>query len=494
MPLFLLNVKMKSIFFESVSFQSHVNGRVLLNDITSSFAAGSFSVVTGHSGSGKSMLLRCINGLVPRRFPGLLSGSITLESTSIFHYSESQLWKIVGSVFQEPERQFVSLNPREEISFSLLNEGLCCIEVNKKVTEIAEILQISHLLNRDLDTLSGGEKQKVAIASILVSDPEILLLDEPIASLDNKASRSIVALLQGLNKQNKTIVCAEHRTKPFKDAGVETFLQLSNGRLLNSMLTTLSSTHDLSTISSNLSHCSLKQDALITFRSVYYSICGDLILENINLSIYPGDIVALIGRNGAGKSTLLKHFIGLVRPSSGSIVLDDDDITKMTVAQLSQFVGYICQSPSSMIFSETVRNEIRFGLTNRYKEADLVGERLNNVASQFSLNEYLDTNPMLLSVGQKKLVCAAAITALEPRCIFVLDEPTASLDQISSEKLFSTITKNLDNRAIIFSSHNIEEVRRYSNRSIILDRGRIVEDLSTCHDLSDGVLQKYDLL
>jgi energy-coupling factor transporter ATP-binding protein EcfA2 len=147
-----------------------------------------------------------------------------------------------------------------------------------------------------------------------------------------------------------------------------------------------------------------------------------------------------------------------------------------------------------MIFSETVRDEIRFGLTNRYKEANLVGERLNKAASQFSLNEYLDTNPMLLSVGQKKLVCAAAITALEPRCIFVLDEPTASLDQISSEKLFSTIINNLGNRAIIFSSHNIEEVRRYSNRTIILDRGRIAEDLSTCHDLSDRVLQKYDLL
>jgi energy-coupling factor transporter ATP-binding protein EcfA2 len=485
---------MKSIFFQSVSFQSKINGRVLLNDITSSFSAGSFSVVTGHSGSGKSMLLRCINGLVPRRFPGLLSGSITLEATSISDYSESQLWKIVGSVFQEPERQFVSLNPREEISFSLLNEGLCCIEVNKKVTEIAEVLQISHLLNRDIDTLSGGEKQKVAIASILVSDPEILLLDEPIASLDNKASRSIVSLLQGLNKESKTIVCAEHRTQPFKDAGVETFLQLSNGRLLDSMLISSTSTHEPSNISSTSPHYSLKQKALITFNSVFYSISGDSILENINLSIYPGDVVSLIGRNGAGKSTLLKHFIGLIRPSSGSIVLDDDDIATMTVAELSQLVGYVCQSPSSMIFSETVRDEIRFGLTNRYKEANLVGERLNKAASQFSLNEYLDTNPMLLSVGQKKLVCAAAITALEPRCIFVLDEPTASLDQISSEKLFSTIINNLGNRAIIFSSHNIEEVRRYSNRTIILDRGRIAEDLSTCHDLSDRVLQKYDLL
>jgi energy-coupling factor transporter ATP-binding protein EcfA2 len=485
---------MKSIFFQSVSFQSRINERVLLNDITSSFLAGSFSVVTGHSGSGKSMLLRCINGLVPRRFPGLLSGSITLESTSIFDYSESQLWKVVGSVFQEPERQFVSLNPRDEISFSLLSQGLCCIEVIKRVTEIADVLQISHLLNRDINTLSGGEKQKVAIASILVSDPEILLLDEPIASLDNKASRSIVALLQGLNEENKTIVCAEHRTQPFKDAGVETFLQLSNGRLLDAKLTSSASTHEFSNISSILPHSSLKQKALITFKSVSYSICGDLILDSINLSIYPGDVISLIGRNGAGKSTLLKHFIGLVRPSSGSIVLNDDEITTMTVAELSRFVGYICQSPSSMIFSETVRDEIRFGLTTRSEGANLVGERVNKAASQFSLNEYLDTNPMLLSVGQKKLVCAAAITALEPRCIFVLDEPTASLDQTSSEKLFSTIIKNLGNRAIIFSTHNIAEVRRYSNRSIILDRGRIAEDLSTPHDLSDGVLQKYDLL
>lgn len=486
---------MSNVHFQAFTFTHSASGRELLKDINAFFPSGSFNLVFGPSGSGKSMLLRCINGLIPNKVSGKCSGLVKIGDQLINDIDESVLWKKTGSVFQEPIRQMVASTVSNEIAFSLENQGVSRETIKQSITRIADQLQIKDLLPRKVSTLSGGEIQKVAIASVLVSDPEILLLDEPIASLDYPSARLVVDFLKDLVQyKKKTIICAEHRVEPFGESPNR--LQLCNGKnVVAQSSTEINNQEALQT----LDKCNRAGQPIIKISSLTYGLSTQdreiEILKDVNLEIWRGDRIALLGHNGAGKSTLIRHLIGLAKPKSGSITIDNKSLVNMTVAEASRYIGYVCQSPTSMIFESSVRREIGFALKQRRESESVVKKRVCNVAEALSITNLLDNNPFLLSLGQKRLVCVAAISILDPKAALILDEPTASLDLDASTKLLNHVFRqaNKNNLAVLFSTHDLKVAERFSNRWIVLNQGKVVADGHPNSILQSEILSKYNL-
>ncbi len=487
-----------------------------LQDISFSVQQGQIALISGTSGCGKTTLLRCINGLIPRSYKAELSGRILLHGKDHSTDTLSTISQTVGTVLQDPERQIVGAYVNHEVAFGLENLGLPRDEIIRRVDETLEYLGIADLKHRETYTLSGGEKQKVALAGVLAMRPDILALDEPLANLDPASAQGALALIRRLADEGKTILLIEHRVEDVLAVKPDLAIHMENGKIsyLGSVEGLLQSVdyHAVKLPASVVIARSAgrpmvavpavlpaRPDApeLINFENVSFSYgTGDPVLRDISLTVRQGDVIALLGPNGAGKTTLVKHAIGLLRPVSGRVLLRGQDTREMTVAQMAQTIGYVFQSPRHMLFAPTVREELAFGPHNLGYSPEDIREATRQALAVVNLGDEIDRPPLALSFGQQKRVSIAAILAMHS-AILVMDEPTAGQDYANYMNFMDSVVGlgAADDRAyhfsaIIFITHEVDLAVCYANRVLLMSDGRIVGDGPPQQVLADfGLLE-----
>jgi energy-coupling factor transporter ATP-binding protein EcfA2 len=492
-PLIVENLSCRYLTREAPAFQG----------VSFHLEAGQIVLVAGTSGSGKTTLLRCINGLIPRSYQAEISGRILLNGEDPSDLTLAEISQIVGTVLQDPERQILGAFVRNEVAFGLENLGVPRDEMNERIEASLSHLGIKHLLDRQTFSLSGGEKQKVALAGVMVMRPDVLALDEPLANLDPASAREALALIRRLADEGKSILIIEHRVedvlgiKPdlalLLEDGEVTYLGSAKGLLHKANYravklpakVVIERVLEADDVSAHARVTQPTADApnLVTFEQVSFSYISDQpVLDNVNLAIHTGDVIALLGPNGAGKTTLVKHAIGLLRPLSGRVLLDGQDSRDMTIAEMAHTVGYVFQSPTHMLFAPKVRDELAFGPKNMGHSEHDIQVNTERALAVVNLLEEIDRAPLALSFGQQKRVTIASVLTMRSD-ILVMDEPTAGQDYANYMSFMDSVVglraangKSYSFSAIIFITHDLDLAVSYANRVVLMSKGSIVGD------------------
>ena len=462
--------------------------RPVLRDVTTRFESGKLAFVAGASGSGKTTLMRCINGLIPHRYPdGALTGAVLLDDQRVANLTLMQVSRRVGTVLQDTERQLVATDVEDELAFGLENVALPRDEIHERIRNIAERLGITGLLERKTFSLSGGEKQKVAIAGVLAMNPRAVLLDEPLASLDPASAREAMALFRALADEGVAVVVVEHR-HPYVLAAHPDQCVLLDGGALAYDGPAAGFPSPATPARRAIAPADPGGRSLVTLDAVSFRHgTGPQVLSDVSFTVRAGDIIALLGANGAGKSTLCRHFIGLHRPSSGRVRIGETDAAGMTIAQIAQQVGYVFQNPGVMLFAPTMREELSFGPKNVGQNADAIARNIVRAAEAVNLADRMESSPFALSFGQQKRVSVACVIAMGTR-VMVLDEPTAGQDTDNVLRLMDDLSRPGQFDALVFATHDLELVRAYANRVVVMSAGRIVADGEPDAVLADRAL------
>ncbi len=449
-------------------------------------------------------------------------------------HSTKELAESIGMVFQDPENQLVTMDIEREIAFGLENLGYPRDVILKRVEESLDTAEIAHLRFKAPHELSGGEKQKVAIASVLALRPEVLVLDEPTSELDPKGAEDVLRLIERLNDElGITVILIEHRldrvahwvdrmilmdegriiadgsprellaNETIRKMGVglppivELVQRLNNrGIEIEEMPLTVKEARfilDRLFINSNAAFFKkevLKRDKeIINIENLWHVYPnGNIALKNVNLRIYDGEFLAIMGRNASGKTTLVKHLNGLLRPTKGRVRIYRKSIDKATVAELAKKVGYVFQNPNMHLFADTVEEEVSFVLKNLGYSKDEVSCRVDSVLERFHLTELRDQYSRNLSGGERQRIALASVIVAEPK-ILVLDEPTRGLEYRLKQELMTFLNEyRLSGNTVILVSHDVETVARHVDRVVLLSEGRILIDGPKRAVLSEALL------
>lgn len=519
-------------------------------DVNLELKKGEFVLLAGPSGCGKSTLVRCLNRLVPEISGGSLSGSILLLGKDLRHEKVHRLALEVGMVFQNPETQLFSLTVAEDIAFGPENLGLSRQEVRARVEKALKEVGLERVKNHFIFTLSGGEKQRTAIGGNLAMQPEILVLDEPTSDLDPAGTLEVLELLRKLNEEKKTtIVLIEHKLdtvfeiadrmlvmdegriildgKPFeilcfeedklRSLGIHppqlteiaSFLGLTSESCIPDYDTLLKRLVELlkasaakckpenraeAEIPASLQHSLEKLPHVQIENLCYRHEDGSEVFENLNLEIKHGEFLALLGHNGAGKTTLAGHLMGFCRPACGRVLLNGKDISSYSTAQLSKQVGYLFQNPDSQIFTDSVFEEVRFGLKNFGMPEEEIKRQANSSLEMMELSAYRNRHPHALSRGQRQRLAVASILALEPD-LLVLDEPTTGQDRGHIRKFLDKIRElNRLGKTVVLITHDMELAAEYAERVVVMKQGKILLEGPTAEVFSSPDLGAAGLI
>ncbi|MBE0479967.1 MAG: ABC transporter ATP-binding protein [Dehalococcoidia bacterium] len=510
------------IDIKGLSFSYGDAANAALRDINLCIEDGEFVLITGPSGCGKSSLCRCFNGLIPHFYGGTIAGEIRVQGLDVLRHRTSELATRVGMVFQDPENQIVAVDVEREIAFGLENLGIHCDVIAKRVEESLDTLGISALRNRQVQELSGGEKQKVVIASVLALHPDILVLDEPTSELDPRGAEEVLSMVQRLNDDlGITVVLVEHRLdrvvhlvdrmvvmdrgRIIADADARTVLangdlgrvgvgippiariaQQLRGRGLwtgEIPLTVKEGRSLLKDIFREARNGSLAESApgagkpLVEMEKVWYAYRhGSTALRDVDLTVREGEFVAVMGRNASGKTTLAKHIIGLLRPSKGRVRVTGLDTRSASVPQLARNVGFIFQNPNDHIFSDTVEEEIAFILKNRGLRTGEIAPAVDEMLEMFGLEAYRKQYPRSLSGGERQRVAMASVLIARPQ-VLILDEPTRGMEYRLKHELMRFLDGyRRKGNAVVLVSHDVETVAEYADRVVLMSEGRVVVD------------------
>ena len=483
---------------ENLSFRYRDRPGAAIHNISFEAKPGEVLLIAGASGCGKTTLIRCINGLVPRSYKGERSGKVLVFGEDVAGWKLSQISQKIGTVLQDPERQILGTKVLNEVGFGLENLSVPREEIIQRADEALKFLKIFHLRERETFTLSGGEKQKVALAGVLAMRPSILLLDEPLASLDPASAQDALDTARFLADQGMTILMVEHRVEDVLRIKPERVMFMSEGevRYLGDMagLSKVVNYREVKLAAEDIVERT-KQDpppveikflpgaaaknadeALVKFENVAFGYESDVeVLHGINLDIKRGDVIAVLGPNGAGKTTFVKHAIGLLKPKSGNVLVNGCDTKEASVAQIASTLGYVFQSPSHMLFAPTVREELAFGPTNMKHSKEQIEQEVKEALRIVNLSEKEQDPPLALSFGQQKRVSIAAILAMQSR-VLVMDEPTAGQDYQNYMSFMDSILQLPSFEAILFITHDVDLAVIYANRVLIVNDGRLVAD------------------
>lgn len=489
-----------------------------LHDLSLTLPLGEVIVVAGPSGVGKSTLLRCLNGLVPHFSGGTLTGNVRVNGLDPVAATPQVMSRHVGFVFQDPEAQFVMDRVEDEIAFALENAAMSPQEMRVRVEETLDLLDLAPLRDRPLAELSGGEKQRVAIAAALALRPAILVLDEPTSQLDPKSAEDVLNALARLNSDlGLTVIVAEHRLErvlPFADlllflpggdhapvvdaprivlAGMQEVpplvrvakelawsplpltikegLRFSRGLSAPAMMPMPSGDVSIA-----------PEEALIVAQGLEVRYAQTPALAGVNFMVRTGEIVVIMGRNGSGKSTLLKTLVGLVHPHAGKITVRDPtdhwlDVGKLDVATVSQHVGYLPQDPNTLLFADTVLDELWFTLRNHGYTPDRTAALPIDPAAllaQLGIADLAHAYPRDLSVGERQRVALAAILVMKPRAL-LLDEPTRGLDYAAKAQLATLLLQwRAAGMGIAVVTHDVELAAILADRVVLMSQGEII--------------------
>lgn len=493
------------VIIEDLSFRYRSRSDFAIRNINLTVDEPQVVLIAGASGCGKTTLARCINGLIPRSYKGELSGKIYLQGQDIAGLPLARISQLVGTVLQDPERQILGSIVMNEVAFGLENLGLSRDEIRRRVDEALERLKIAHLRDRQTHYLSGGEKQKVALAGVLAMKPSILLLDEPLASLDPASAQEALEVIRSLADEGMTVLMVEHR--------VEDVLRIQPERVLFMKDGEIQYDGDPQHLAERVDYREVKLPApmimelavkdppppslnilpgvngggapLVEFKDVAFGYeSGPEVLHGINLQIRRGDVIAVLGPNGAGKTTLVKHAIGLLKPKRGKVLINGQDTHQLSVAEIASTLGYVFQSPSHMLFAPTVYDELAFGPTNLKHPEDQIRKEVSQAIEIVNLQGYEKTPPLSMSFGQQKRVSIAAILAMRSR-ILVMDEPTAGQDYKNYMNFMNSILEMPGFEAILFITHDLDMAVIYANRVLLVNDGQVVADSAPAEVLSD---------
>jgi len=486
---------------ENLSFRYRDRRGVAIHNISFEAKPGEVLLIAGASGCGKTTLIRAINGLIPRSYKGEMSGKILVFSEEVKDWKLSQISQKIGTVLQDPERQILGTKVLNEVAFGLENLGMPRDEIFLRVDEALGFLKITHLRNRETFNLSGGEKQKVALAGILAMRPSIVLLDEPLASLDPASAQDTLDAVRALADQGLSILMVEHRVEDVLRIKPERIMYMSEGQIRYlgevSGLSKVVNYREVKLPAEDIVErakldpaperinvlpgatgkgADAKREALVKFEDVAYEYEVDHeVLHGLNLEINRGDVIAVLGPNGAGKTTFVKHAIGLLKPKSGRVLVDGHDTREASVAQIARMLGYVFQSPSHMLFAPTVHGELSFGPTNMKHAKEQIELEVKEALKIVNLSDKENDPPLALSFGQQKRVSIAAILAMRSR-ILVMDEPTAGQDYQNYMNFMDSILQMPAFEAILFITHDVDLAAIYANRVLMVNDGKLVAD------------------
>ena len=481
---------------EGLTFCYHSRQEPAIQDISFDLQPGEVMLLAGASGCGTTTLMRCINGLIPKIYRGSLEGQIRVYGRPVSEMSMAELSQSVGTLLQDPERQIVGSYVLNEVAFGLENLGLPRGEIMERVERTLDYLGIAHLRDREVFNISGGEKQKIALAGILVMEPRILLLDEPLASLDPASSSGALQLFRRLADDGISVLLVEHRVDEVLAIQPERVLYLEDGKAVylgdpQGMLDVVDYRRvklPARTVVRRARNAEPPpefqpalppptQQPLIDFQKVGFRYRPELpeTLRGVNLQVHPGDVIAVLGANGAGKTTLVKHALGLLKPTRGQVLLEGQDTRKLTVAQAAHTIGYVFQSPTQMLYAPTVEEELAFGPRNLAHPPEQIRADVSWAIRTVHLEPELKTPPLALSFGQQKRVSIAAVLAMRSR-ILMMDEPTAGQDYWNYRSFMDTILQMPGFEAILFITHDVDLAVIYANRILLIYNGQVAAD------------------
>ena len=498
----------------SFRYPKTLSGRQVtaLNHVSLTIRKGEYVLVTGQSGSGKSTLARCLNGLIPHETKGTVEGDVIVCGMNTREFDVPDFARHVGMVFQDPGYQLVTGDVESEIAFGLEHQDLPEHEIRQRIDETLDLLRIAHLIGRSTRDLSWGERQRVAIASVVALRPTLLVLDEPFSGIDATVVQTLASLLLDLRSSlGTTIIVFEHRTAPLlpkidrrieleagciiSDRGISPEGNRKMGYGSGEPCPALSSSEYTrgsfcSTFSVH-SRVGTVQTPALLLQEVSYRYPGrqDPALDRITLGFYPGEITILTGANGAGKTTLLKHCNSLLRPDKGAIILGTEPLAGKTVAATARTAGLLNQHADYQLFESTIFEELAFGPKNTGKNPADMEKIIGEVRHRCALG-HIDpaTPPLSLSGGEKQRVALAGILAMDTP-IVILDEPTFGLDQDLKNRIAGVVRDLRDaGKTIIIATHDEDFGRSCGDRFIRIAGGRIVLD----HRIPSGTALEED--
>lgn len=534
-------MKRKIIEFKDYSFRYRVQAEPTLKNINLTIYEGEKVLIVGPSGCGKSTLAHCLNGLVPFYYSGDISGQLLIDGEDIKDKNIFELSKIIGTVLQDPDSQFIGLTVGEDIAFKLENDCINQDEMKNRVDESAKLVGIDKEIESSPYKLSGGQKQRVTLAGVTVDDVKILLFDEPLASLDPLTGKNAIELIDDIKtKNNKTMIIVEHRLEDVLHKDLDRIIVMNNGEIISDTTPSeLLSTDILKTIGvreplylsalkyancnvtpdmnpesiekinldnckenvkdwySNIDESETEKEELniLEVENLSFSYSEEKqILKDVSFKVNKGDMISIVGKNGAGKSTISKLICGFYKPTSGRILFDGKDIANETIKERSEKIGFVMQNPNQMISKSMIFDEVALGLRVRGYSEEEVKERVYKTLRICGLYPFRNWPISALSFGQKKRVTIASILVLNPKVI-ILDEPTAGQDfKHYSEIMEFLVSLNKQGITIIMVTHDMHLMLEYTNNVIVLSDGEKIADDTAINILTnDCVIEKANL-
>ncbi len=492
------------IKLDNFSFSYGDSKKLVLKNISLEVSDGDFLGVIGSSGAGKTTLSYAINGIIPHHYKGEYFGKILVDGKDVYETDACQLALEIGSVFQDIDSQMTCSTVEDEILFGLENFGFEKEEISKRVDWVLEEMGISNLRDRDISGLSGGQKQKVAIAAILALRPKILVLDEPTGELDPSASRNIFRVVKELNQKfGITVIVIEQKIRLLCEFAEHLAVIVNGGlKFHGTVQEVLSHRDELSELGLNHERVGKILDQLaagnpektdsvtksgafeyksfdvagkepiLSLKNVSFGYDENYLIQNVDFNVYKGDFLALTGENGSGKSTLSKLMGGILKPASGNVIVNGLDSKATRNSVLAKHIGFLFQNPDRQLCCYTIREEIAFGL-KALKLPD-VAQRTEEILKRFGFDPEMP--PFALSRGQRQQLALASIIAVSPE-IMILDEPTTGLDYKECIELMNAVRElNESGTTVIMVCHDMELVRDYAKRMVIVGHGEIHAD------------------
>ena len=521
------------IEFKDYTFKYRSQVEPTLRHVNLTIHAGEKVLIVGPSGSGKSTLAHCINGLVPFSFQGESTGSLSVKEKDPAKEGIFGMSKLVGTVLQDTDGQFIGLTVAEDIAFALENDCVPQEELFPRVDEVAETVDVKSLLDHAPTELSGGQKQRVSMAGVMIDDVDILLFDEPLANLDPATGKRAIDLIDKISKSTgKTVLIIEHRLEDALYRDVDRIVVVGEGEIVADMrpdellctdvLEKEGIREPLYITALKHAGCTVKPESLpqhiesmdlapyrekvqgwyqkaqlpperkptepvLEVKDLGFSyVPGKKVLQDIHFRIEKGEMLSIVGKNGAGKSTLSNLICGFINPDQGEILLEGSDISGLSIKERGEVIGLVMQNPNQMISKPMIFDEVALGLVVRGVPEEEIRERVNETLKICGLYPFRNWPVSALSFGQKKRVTIASILVMNPR-VLILDEPTAGQDFRHYTEIMEFL-KDINERlgiTIIMITHDMHLMLEYTDRAIVIADGRMIADDAPARVLTD---------
>ena len=521
------------ISFEDFGFQYTAQAEPTLYNINLKICKGEKVLIAGPSGCGKSTLAHCINGLVPGSYPGKTTGTLTVGGKNALELGLFGLSKIVGTVLQDSDGQFIGLTVAEDIAFALENDCIPTEEMHREVERIAELVDVRQVLHHAPHEISGGQKQRVGLGGVMVGQVDVLLFDEPLANLDPATGKQTIALIDDIQKRTGcAVIIIEHRVEDVLYRPVDRIVVMGDGRiqydgdpdalLCSELLQEKGIREPLYVTALKYAGVSLTpdmrpsylpeltlsdsqkqqvnawfasqpeadkeklQDVLLRVENLDFTYdSGHHAIRGIDAVVHKGEMLSIVGTNGAGKSTFSKVLCGFEKPQSGTMELLGMDLAGLSIKERADHIGYVMQNPNQMISKTQIFDEVALGLRNRGVSEDEIRPHVEETLKICGLYPFRNWPVSALSYGQKKRVTIASILVLKPEMI-LLDEPTAGQDLKHYTEIMDFLSQlNQQGITVVLITHDMHLMLEYTPRAIVFHAGKVIADKSAAEVLND---------